>query len=41
MHLGYREVEFCDFGNSKHEELSGLETRPHQIGVNTYAELTK
>lgn len=41
LHLGFRHVEFCEFGQSSHVELSGLETREHQIGVNTYVELSK
>ena len=40
-HIGFREVEFVEYGVSQHEPLKGLDTRAHQIGLNTYVELTK
>ena len=40
-HLGFRDVKFYEFGHSDHQELQRMETRKHQIGLNTNAELTK
>lgn len=40
-HLGFKQVTFVEYGKSEHEELAGLDTRSTQIGLNTYAELTK
>jgi predicted SAM-dependent methyltransferase len=40
-HIGFGSVEFVDYGQSKWPELCKLDTRSHQIGLNTYAELTK
>lgn len=40
-HLGFRDVKFYEFGRSDHSELSNMDTREHQIGLNTHAELTK
>jgi len=41
MHLGFRSIEFVEFGRSAHAELRGLETRPDQQGLNLYAEITR
>jgi predicted SAM-dependent methyltransferase len=40
-HLGFTNLRFVEFGRSGHPELSNLDTRADQIGLNTYAELTK
>jgi predicted SAM-dependent methyltransferase len=40
-HVGFREVGFSDYGQSPHAELRGLDQRPDQAGLNTYAELVK
>jgi predicted SAM-dependent methyltransferase len=40
-HLGFRDVKFFEFGKSDHSVLSNMDTREHQIGLNTHAELTK
>ncbi len=40
-HLGFREIKFFEYGKSDSPELSKLETREHQIGLNTNAELIK
>lgn len=40
-HLGFKQVTFVEYGKSEHSELAGLDTRSTQIGLNTYAELTK
>ncbi len=40
-HIGYREINFVDYGISNYPELNGLDTREEQIGLNTYAELIK
>lgn len=40
-HLGFSKIEYPEYGVSKHPELSGLDTRQNQIGLNTYAEITK
>lgn len=40
-HIGYREVNFVEYGVSKFPELNGLDTRKEQIGLNTYVELIK
>ena len=40
-HVGYREVNFVNYGLSNFPELKGLETRNKQIGLNTYVELVK
>lgn len=41
LHLGFRDVTFCEFRMSEHDPLRGLETRDHQTRINTYVELTK
>jgi predicted SAM-dependent methyltransferase len=41
LHLGFREVKSVAYGESEHPELRGLDTRAHQIGLNTCVELTK
>lgn len=40
-HLGFSVVKFFEFGDSDYPELKNMETRRHQIGLNTNAELTK
>jgi hypothetical protein len=40
-HLGFTDIRFVDYGKSDHPELSDLDTRLDQIGLNTYVELTK
>ena len=40
-HIGFERIEFTEYGKSVYPELSGLDTRAHQIGLNTYIELTK
>jgi predicted SAM-dependent methyltransferase len=40
-HIGFARIEFVDYGVSRHPELRSMDTRSHQIGLNTYAELTK
>lgn len=40
-HLGFTEVKFVEYGKSDFPELSNMDTRAHQIGLNTYAELMK
>ncbi|WP_036483968.1 methyltransferase domain-containing protein [Myxosarcina sp. GI1] len=40
-HIGYREVNFVDYGASSFPELNNLDTRKEQIGLNTYVELIK
>lgn len=40
-HLGFTSIRFVDYGKSDHSELSNLDTRSDQIGLNTYVELTK
>ncbi|MBE9139843.1 hypothetical protein IQ254_22040 [Nodosilinea sp. LEGE 07088] len=40
-HLGFSKVEYSDYGVSQYLELSNLDTREGQIGLNTYVELTK
>lgn len=40
-HIGYSEIEFVKFGESKYQPLNGLDTREHQKDLNTYVELTK
>jgi predicted SAM-dependent methyltransferase len=40
-HVGFREVHFTEYGESRYPELRNLDTRESQIGLNTYVELTK
>lgn len=40
-HLSFSHIEFVDYGLSEFADLSGLDTRSEQIGLNTYVELTK
>jgi predicted SAM-dependent methyltransferase len=40
-HLGFSDVTFVKFGESEHEQLRGLESRPEQCDLNIYVELTK
>jgi predicted SAM-dependent methyltransferase len=40
-HIGFREINAVEFGKSQYKELSGLDTRSEQIGLNTYVELLK
>ena len=40
-HIGFKRVEFVEYGKSKNIELCDLDTRQGQIGLNTYVELLK
>jgi predicted SAM-dependent methyltransferase len=40
-HLGFSNVKFVEYGKSEYPELCDRDTRDHQIGLNTYVELTK
>ena len=40
-HIGFSKVDFVEFGKSNYPELSNLDTRTDQVGLNTYVELTK
>lgn len=40
-HIGFREVNFVEYGVSNYPILAGLETREEQMGLNTYVELVK
>ncbi len=40
-YVGFREIEFVEYGKSRYAELNDLDTRAHQIGLNIYVELTK
>ncbi|HMU84013.1 MAG TPA: methyltransferase domain-containing protein [Leptospiraceae bacterium] len=41
-HIGFSSVDFeIKYGESRHEPLKGLDSRVEQIGLNTYAEITK
>lgn len=40
-HIGFIQIEFVEYGKSKHPELCNLDTRAKQMGLNTYVELTK
>ncbi|MEL6329770.1 MAG: methyltransferase domain-containing protein [Planctomycetota bacterium] len=40
-HLGFSDVRFCGFGESEVEELRGIDGRPTQADMNTYAELVR
>ena len=40
-HIGFKKIEFVEYGESAYPELCGLDTRSTQIGLNTYVELTK
>jgi predicted SAM-dependent methyltransferase len=40
-HIGFREVNFKEYGVSNIDELTKLETRDEQVGLNTYVELVK
>jgi predicted SAM-dependent methyltransferase len=40
-HVGFREAQFVEYGKSQYPELTGLDQRAAQIGLNTYAELVK
>jgi len=41
QHIGFSRIEFAEYGKSRYAELCELDTRNHQIGLNTYVELTK
>jgi hypothetical protein len=41
MYLGFKQTTFVEYRKSEHPALAGLDTRSTQIGLNTYAELTK
>ncbi len=40
-HIGFRSMVAVTFGESRHPELRGLDTRPDQIDLNLMVELTK
>jgi predicted SAM-dependent methyltransferase len=40
-HIGFREVNFVEYGKSEYSELANRDTRSGQIGLNTYVELIK
>lgn len=40
-HLGFSEVQFVPYGESKYPELCNLDSRPSQQDLNIYVELTK
>lgn len=40
-HIGYSEIKFCSYGISEHPQLSGLDGREHQRGLNLYVELIR
>lgn len=40
-HIGFQNITFVDYGASEHASLCKLDTRSHQIGLNTYVELSK
>ncbi len=40
-HIGFKKVEFVEYGGSRHPELRNLDTRGKQRDLNIYAELTK
>lgn len=39
--IGFSDIKIVEFGKSDHKELNNLDTRIHQIGLNTYVEITK
>lgn len=40
-HIGFGKVEFCEYGESAHDALRGLDTRAHQKDLNLIVELTR
>jgi len=40
-HIGFGRIEVVEYGVSRYAELRKLDTRPGQIGLNIYVELTK
>jgi len=40
-HIGFRELNMVEYGDSVYGELKGLDTRKNQIGLNTYVEIIK
>ncbi|MBY0112824.1 MAG: methyltransferase domain-containing protein [Phycisphaerales bacterium] len=40
-HIGFRNVEFCEYGQSSHAPLRNLDTRNHQQDLNLIVELTR
>jgi hypothetical protein len=40
-HIGFSGIRKVEYGISDHAELNNLDTRTHQIGLNTYVEITK
>lgn len=40
-HIGFKEVNFVEFGQSQYPELCNLDTRVEQRGLNIYVELIK
>jgi predicted SAM-dependent methyltransferase len=41
LHLGFRQVDVCEFGTSCHPVLAGLEFRREQAAVHLHVELVK
>ncbi len=39
--IGFSAVQFVEYGNSRHETLTRLDSRPEQREINIYVELTK
>jgi len=40
-HIGFSDIKTVEYGKSDHQQLVNLDTRSHQIGLNTYIEITK
>lgn len=40
-HIGYSAIKFCNYGESDHFELCGLDGREHQKDLNMYVELVR
>lgn len=40
-HMGFQQIEFVEYGNSRHPELCGLDTRSDQTDLNIIVELRK
>lgn len=40
-HIGFSDIKKVNFGKSHHLALNNLDIRTHQIGLNTYIEITK
>jgi len=40
-HIGFKKIQFVEYGQSAYAELKELDTRAHQKALNTFAELIK